>query len=69
MVTMTDDQRAVLAHVVTDPDGWLAHAVDALGEDAAQSALEAKVSRWQADYLAALADEGGAYRPRAEREN
>lgn len=69
MVTMTDDQRAVLAHVVMDPDGWLAHAVEALGEAEAQAALEAKVSRWQANYLAALAEEGGGYLPRAKRED
>ncbi len=51
---MTDQQRAVLAHVVVDPDAWLAHAVERFGEVRAAQMLEAKANRWQADYEAAI---------------
>lgn len=67
-ITMTSEQRAVLAHVVIDPDAWLAHAEDVGGEEAAQKALDAKVERWQADYESAVAIYGDEYLTRAERE-
>lgn len=63
---MTDEQRAVLAHVVLDPDAWYAHAVSSFGQEKGREALKAKVARWQASYDRAktLPD----YLPRAERE-
>lgn len=62
---MTDEQRAVLAHVLVDPDAWYAHAVEALGEARAAEALAAKVARWQPLYDQASAAPG--YLPRAQR--
>ncbi len=63
---MTNEQRAVLAHVVIDPDAWLAHAVATFGEEKAAEMLAEKVERWQPDYDAAVALPG--YKTRAERE-
>lgn len=40
MLTLTDEQRAVLAHVVVDPDAWVAHAVEVIGEWAVYEKLE-----------------------------
>lgn len=65
---MTPEQKAVLAHVVTDPDAWYSHAVSALGEKRAFAALAEKVARWTADYEAARRDLGDAYKTRAERD-
>lgn len=65
---MTNEQRAVLAHVVIDPDQWYADAVRDLGQAPADAALAAKVARWQPTYEAALVAEGANYRTRAERE-
>ena len=65
---MTANQRAVMAHVVIDPDAWLAHAVATFGENVAARHLAAKVARWQPDYDAAVARDGEAYQTRSERE-
>lgn len=65
---LTDYQRAVLAHVVVDPDAWLSHAVAELGEGEATKALDAKVTRVAQAYEAAVAAEGTAYRTRAQRD-
>lgn len=65
---LTDEQRAVLAHIVIDPDAWLAHAVDTFGPDAGERFLAAKVAGATPDYLAARAALGADYRTRAERE-
>lgn len=67
MVEMTDHQRAVLAHIVVDPDAWLQNAVNALGYEKAATALQDKVSRWEPDYVKAKNDEGRSYRNRADR--
>jgi hypothetical protein len=64
MVTMTDDQRAVLAHVVVDPDEWLEHAIVVLGEDKAASALQDKVVRWEPHYISSKAKDGKKYKTR-----
>lgn len=63
---MTNHQRAVLAHVVIDPDAWLANATSTLGPAFAAEALEQKVARWQPEYLVASANP--AYASRAGRE-
>ncbi len=65
---MTTEQRAVLAHVVIDPDAWLDHAVAALGTKAAQSALETKVSRWRPRYEQERTANGASYQTRAQRD-
>jgi hypothetical protein len=64
--TLADRQRAVLAHVVPDPDAWVVHANAAQNIPDPQAALVAKVARWEADYDAAVA--AGNYQTRAERD-
>lgn len=64
-LTMTNQQREVLAHVVLDPDEWLTGAVAALGEESANAALVAKVARWQSSFEAART--APDYAPRAQR--
>jgi len=49
---MNAQQRAVLAHIVVDPDGWYAHAVTTLGQEAGDAALVGKVAAWEPEYLA-----------------
>lgn len=66
-MTMTAEQRAVLAHVVLDPDDWLAHAVATFGEERAAQMLQAKVGRWKPSHDEALAKPG--YKTRALRTN
>lgn len=53
-MALSTQDRAVLAHVVMDPDGWWAHAVSTLGETKAAQALAQKVARWKPHYEAAL---------------
>lgn len=65
-MAMTPDQRAVLAHVVIDPDAWYAHAVAHFGQEIADRHLAAKVARWQPSYDAEVVKPG--YRTRAVRE-
>lgn len=63
---MTAYERAVLAHVVIEPEAWLAHAAAVFGEERAAKMLAAKVARHLAEYEAASAEP--AYLTRAERE-
>ncbi len=65
---MTEEQRAVLAHVVIDPDAWYDHAISVFGRQKARECLVEKVDRWRPSYEDALAQEGAGYRARAERE-
>jgi len=58
---LTTNERAVLAHKVTDPDAWWAHANAVDGSDGKhaidhEAALAAKVTRWQSEYDAAPAE-------------
>ena len=71
MRSLTANERAVLAHVVLDPDEWWDHVVARDGSDgkralSAEKCLADKVARWQSDYDTALA--AGGYQTRAERE-
>jgi len=61
-VELTLEGKAVLAHVVVDPDAWVEHALKTVGE----SAVKAKIERWKPEYLAQkdLPD----YKNRAERD-
>jgi len=56
------EDKAILAHVVLDPDAWVEHALATGGEPA----VLAKINKYRADYLAKkdLPD----YMNRAERE-
>ena len=62
MLTLTDEQRAVLAHVVVDPDAWVAHAEAEVGENA----VTGKIARHSAAYDAAVALP--EYKNRVERD-
>lgn len=63
---MKEEQRKVLAHVVSDPDEWLAHVEKTFTPEKAKHALEAKVSRWKNDYESKKDDHD--YKTRAERD-
>ena len=63
---LTTDERAVLAHVVLDPDEWWAH-VNEVDKINAEEALAAKVTRWRPAFEAAVAAEGEDYQNCAER--
>ena len=43
---LTDEEEAILAHVVVDPDVWVAHALATVGE----KAVKAKIDRWRPIY-------------------
>jgi hypothetical protein len=60
----TEENKKVLAHIVIDPDAWIAH-VMAHGND---KAIKAKVDTWQPVYEAEKAKLGDAYKNRAQRE-
>jgi hypothetical protein len=49
-VKLTKEERDVMEHVVTDPDGWLDHVVKTFGEAKAREFLDAKVARWKPEY-------------------
>ena len=59
---LTIEDKAILAHVVIDPDEWVAHALVTVGEQA----VTAKIEKYRADYLAKKDLPG--YQTRAERE-
>lgn len=63
---MTREQKAVLAHVVVDPDAWYAHVLARFGEERAAQALADKVARWRPQYEMSKAAPG--YKTRAERD-
>jgi O-methyltransferase involved in polyketide biosynthesis len=67
MIELNARERAVLAHVVIDPDLWLSHSVSTFEEDVARQHLNDKVSRHAADYDSAVAAQGAGYQTRAER--
>jgi len=56
------EDKAILAHVVIDPDAWIEHALATVGEQA----VTAKIEKYKADYLAKKDLPG--YQTRAERE-
>jgi hypothetical protein len=63
---LTAEQRAVLAHVVVDPDAWYENAVTQLGEEQGHQAMLDKVERWSAEYAVESVKPG--YMTRAQRE-
>ena len=56
------EDKAILAHVVIDPDAWASHALSTVGE----GAVAAKIEKYRADYLAKKDLPG--YQTRAERQ-
>tara|TARA_R110000744_G_scaffold74043_1_gene148104 strand:+ start:1045 stop:1281 length:237 start_codon:yes stop_codon:yes gene_type:complete len=65
MRELTANERAVLAHIVVDPDEWWTNANSVVKIDH-EAALGAKVGRYQSDYDDAAALDG--YKTRAERD-
>jgi len=68
---LTTNERAVLAHMVLDPDAWWAHANAKDGSDGKRAinhekALADKVTRWQGSYDTAIA--AGNYKTRSVRD-
>lgn len=61
--TLTAEEKAVLGHVVIDPQAWADHAEKAVGADA----VKAKIAKYRSQYNAAKAAEGGNYKSRAEK--
>ena len=68
MRTLTDNERAVLAHMVVDPDAWWVHA-NAVEKIDHEAALAAKVKRWQGAYDVEKVVPGYATRKQREDEN
>ena len=71
MRDLTDRERAVLAHVVVDPDEWWSHCCSCDGSNGqraidCEAALAAKVARWSGEYDTAVAQPD--YKTRAVRE-
>jgi len=60
---LTIEERAILAHVVINPDAWAAHS---LTVDPSGKALAAKIAKYRADWLANKDVIG--YKTRAERD-
>ncbi len=65
--TLSNYERAVLAHVVLDPDEWWDWAND--HHEDPESAIAEKVTRWQGNYDAAKTAKGEAYQTRAQAES
>ena len=61
---MTENQRAVLAMVVLDPDAWIQNAINVFGKEKAEESLVLKVAKYQAQYDAAIAN--GTYKTRVQ---
>lgn len=61
-IELTQEDRAILAHVVVDPDTWADHASAVIGD----WAVTEKIKKSRADYLAKKDVIG--YKTRADRE-
>lgn len=60
----TEEDKKVLAHVVVDPDAWIAHALE-YGND---KSIKAKIETWRLVYESEKTKLGDAYQNRAQRE-
>jgi len=58
---LSKENKAILAHVVIDPDAWVEHALATVGE----WAVIAKIAKYKPDYLAQKSKP--EYKTRAER--
>lgn len=63
---MTQEEMRILAHVVVDPESWLAHAIATFGEATAQAFLQQKCARWRP--VVQETDQRGEYKTRVERD-
>jgi len=62
---LSAEERAVLAHMVLNPEGWWNHICLMFTQAQAESQLSERVGRWKPDYQAAVTLPG--YRTRAQR--
>lgn len=63
---LSAEGRAVLAHVVPDPDAWVAHTLATLTNG--EQAVTDKIKKYRQHYLDSLATEGESYQTKAERD-
>ena len=61
-MNLSIEDKAILAHIVIDPDAWIFHALATVGEEA----VTAKVNRYRDEYLAQK--DLPEYQTRAEKE-
>ena len=59
---LTDEEMAIIGHVVSDPEAWAEHAYATVGPEA----VEAKIARYRPEYETAKDVEG--YKNRAARD-
>ena len=59
---LTDEEMAIIGHVVVDPEAWVQHAYATVGPEA----VEAKIARYRPEYEAAKDVEG--YKNRVARD-
>lgn len=59
---LSNEDRAILAHIVIDPEAWVTHAIATAGE----KTVTAKIERWKPIYLAEKVKPD--YKNRAERD-
>lgn len=60
---LSTEDKAVLAHIVIDPETWVNHALATVGE----LAVTDKINKWKPVYLAEKESLGNEYKTRAER--
>jgi hypothetical protein len=60
-MNLTNEQIAILAHVVIDPQAWVAHAINTVGEHAVLQ----KIDKYRNEYLAKK--DTASYLTRAQR--
>lgn len=64
-MNLSAEDRAVLAHVVADPDVWVANA---LTLENGEQIVTDKITKYRQAYLDALAAEGQGYKTKAQRD-
>ena len=60
--TLTAEEKAILGHVVLDPQGWADHAEAFVGPDA----VVAKINKYRGPYEQAKREKGGRYKSALE---
>jgi hypothetical protein len=61
---VTDEEIAIIGHVVVDPIAWLQNAYDQVGP----RAIMEKIAKYKPEYDAAKAAQGVNYKNRAQRD-
>ena len=60
---LSDEDLAAIGHVAVDPIAWAQHAFDHVGAKPVRD----KIDKYRAEYAAAKAEQGDAYKNRAQR--